>query len=130
VAALAEELIGMRLLEVASADLGAGDVGGDGQDGRQAPVGVVQPVDQVQVTRAAAARADRQVAGELGLRPGRERPALFVADVYPLEGAAAEGVGHRVEAVADDAVDLPDAGKGQGVHQMFCNGACHNESPG
>jgi len=32
--------------------------------------GVVQPVDRVQVAGSATARADRQLAGELGLRPG------------------------------------------------------------
>jgi hypothetical protein len=33
VAALEEEVVGVGLLEVAGADLGAGDMGGDGKDG-------------------------------------------------------------------------------------------------
>ena len=113
VAALAEQLVGVRLLEVARADLGAGNVGGDRQHRGHAAVGVEQAVDQVQVAGAAAARADRQLAGELGLRPGREGRGLFVAHVHPVDlVAAADGVGHRVEAVADDAIDLLDAGLG------------------
>ena len=130
VAAFTEKLVGMGLLEVAGADFGAGDVGGDGQNGGGAAVGVVQAVDQVQVAGAAAAGADCQLTGELRLRPGRERRSLFVADVQPLDRAvAAEGVGHRVEAVADDAVNAPDTGLGQCVHQVICHCACHVVSP-
>ena len=130
VAALAEKLVGVGLLEVAGADLGAGDVGGDGQHRGHAAVGVEQPVDEVQVAGAAAAGADRQLAGELGLRPGREGRGLFVADVHPLDLAAtADGVGHRVEAVADDPVNALDAGFGKGVNQVFCHGPGHDLSP-
>jgi hypothetical protein len=45
IAALAEELVGVGLLEVARADLRAGDVGRDRQDRGRAAVGVEQPVD-------------------------------------------------------------------------------------
>src|SRR4029077_6850110 len=91
VAALAEQLFGMRLLEVTGADLGAGDVSGDRPHRGHAPVGVVQPVDQVQVAGAATARTDRQLTGELGLRAGREGRRLLVADVYPAELVTAAG---------------------------------------
>ena len=50
-------------------------------------VGVVQPVDQVQVAGAAGARAGREVAGELRLRAGREGGGLLVADVDPVDAA-------------------------------------------
>src|SRR5262249_15096658 len=48
----------------------------------------------------------------------------------PLDPAVAtQRVGYGVEAVADDAVDLPDAREGQGVYQVFCHGPCHDSSP-
>jgi hypothetical protein len=65
-------------------------------------VGVKQSVDEVQVAWAATAGADRQLACELGLRPGREGRRLFVADMNPLDlPVSADGIGNRVEAVAD-----------------------------
>jgi hypothetical protein len=73
------------------------------------PVGIVQPVDKMQVAGTATAGTDRKLAGELGLRPGRESRGLFVADMHPAElVTGAGGVGHWVEAVADD--PLPDSG--------------------
>jgi hypothetical protein len=75
----------------------------------------------MQVPGAAASRADGYLAGELGLRPGRECPGFFMADVHPLDlAAAADGVCYRVEAVADDAVNSLDSCLRKGLHQFFC----------
>ena len=46
----------------------------------------------------------------------------------PQADGPGEGVGHRVKPVAD-AVDLAHACAGQSVHQVFCDGACHNKCP-
>jgi hypothetical protein len=71
-------------------------------------VGVVQPVDQVQVARSGASRAYRQLAGYLRLGGGSERSALLVAHVHPIDAfGAAHSVDYRVEAVPDDAVYAP-----------------------
>jgi hypothetical protein len=130
VAALAEQLIGVSLLEVAGADLGTGDVGGDGQYRGHAPMGIEQPVDEVQVAGAATAHAGRQLARELCLRTGRESRSLFVADMHPADlSAAADGVGHRVEAVAYDPVHALDARFGKAMNQTFCDGLGHDLSP-
>ena len=75
----------MGLLEVVDADLRAGDVGGDGQHRHAAAMGSRTAVDQVQVAGAATARADRQLAGEMGLRAGREGGAFLMAHVHPLD---------------------------------------------
>ena len=70
-AALREQALGVGLLEVAGADLGRGDVRGDGEHRRAAAVGVVEPLDEVGVAGAAGSRAHREPAGDLRL--GRRR---------------------------------------------------------
>src|SRR5258707_533342 len=71
--ALAEELIGMGLLEVAGADLGARNVGGDGKHRNLVAVRIEEPVDEVQVAGAAAAGADGKLSGQFGVGGGVER---------------------------------------------------------
>jgi hypothetical protein len=90
----------MGFLEVAGADLGAGDLGGQRQHRRHAAMRVVQAVDQVQVAGPAAARAGPQPPGQLCLRPSRERAGLLMPHMDPVDAVvAADGVHHRVEAV-------------------------------
>ena len=48
----------MGLLKVVGADLGAGDVGGDGEYGDAAAMAVEEAVDEVEVAGAAACGAD------------------------------------------------------------------------
>ena len=55
------------------------------------------------------AGADREAAGELGLTGGGQRRALLVADADPFDVAASNRVGERIERIADQAEDLPDA---------------------
>ena len=72
VRAAGEDRLGVGLLEVAAADLGAGDVGGDGEDRRRVALAVVQPVDQVQAARARTTRAPRS-GGRRSVRRRRRR---------------------------------------------------------
>jgi hypothetical protein len=93
-------------------------------------VRIEQAVDQVQVAGTAAARTDRQLAGELGLRPGGECSGFFVADAHPIDfAAAAYRVGHRIEAIADDPVDALHARLRKRIHQMLRNGPRHDLPP-
>ena len=56
---------------------------------------------------------DCQSARELSLRAGREGCGFFVTYVHPANRAAApQRVLHRIEAVADDALNALDAGLG------------------
>ena len=74
-AALAEQLLRVGLLEVAGADLRPRDVRGERQHRNPAALGVEQAVDQVQVARAAARRADRELhRWWRPRRPRRRRP--------------------------------------------------------
>ena len=85
--ALLENAVRVGFLEVRRADLHARDVRGNGQDGRTRAVRVVQAVDEVQVARAARARAHGKLARELGLGRCCERRRLLVAHVDPVDAA-------------------------------------------
>jgi hypothetical protein len=111
-AALPEELLRVRLLEVPAADLRARDLGGDHQDGDAAPAGVEQPVDQVGVAGPAAGGAHGELPGQGRLGRRREGGGLLVPYVQPLDAAvAAQRVGKAVQRVARQPVDAADAAR-------------------
>jgi hypothetical protein len=111
VAGLREQGFRFGLLEVAGANLAAGDMRGQDQDRRPRPVGVHDTLNQMGVAGAATSAADRERSGQLGLGGGREGGPLLVMDVYPVDAArrrpatAADGVAERVQAVSDKPVD-------------------------
>ena len=72
-AALAEQFLRMRLLEVLGADLGARDVRRDRQHRYAAALRVEEAVDQMQVAGPAAARANRQLPGQRSIGGRGER---------------------------------------------------------
>ena len=129
--ALGEQRRRVGLLEVGGADLGRRDVRGDRQHRRAGAVRVVEAVDEVGVARPAAARADRELPGQLGLGRGGERGGLLVVDVDPVDPAlvgaarAPDGVDDRVEAVADQAVDPSDPGLDEHLDQLVGHRGCH-----
>ncbi len=109
-AALAEQLLRMRLLEVLGADLRARDVRGDRQHRHAAALRVEQAVDQVQVARSAAACAHRQLSGQRGVGRGCERGGLLVTDVLPSDFTGTpDRVGEAVEAVPGQPVHAANA---------------------
>ena len=130
-AALAEDLFGVRFLKVVAADLAAGDVRGDGQHGDAAAMAIVEPVDQVQVAGAAASRAHGEVPREMRFGAGGKRGGLFVPHRDPFNaaqrrfGAGANGVGDAVERIAGHAVDALHAGRRQAVDKYFRNSLGH-----
>ncbi len=100
-AALGEQGLRMRLLEVLGADLRARDVRRDRQHGDAAAIGVEQAVDQMQVARPAAPGAHGELTGEPGVRGRGERGGLLVAHVFPGDVIRSpDGIGESVEAVA------------------------------
>ncbi len=113
VAALAEQLLRMRFLEVAEPDLRGRDVRRDREHRHMVALAVEQAVDQVQVAGAAAARADRELARHRGFGAGREGGGFLVARMRPADLAEpAQAVGQPVQAVARDAPDSLDAAVG------------------
>ena len=80
----------------------------------------------MQVTGAAAAGADREASGDMGVGARGEGCDLFVADVHPLDSAApANGVGKAVEAVAHDAVDALHTRRGENFNHLVGDGLSH-----
>ena len=109
----------MRFLEIAAADLGRRDVRGDREHRDARAVAVEQAIDEVQIARPAAARADGELAGQMRLGAGRERRDLLVPDMDPLDLALpAQRVGQAVEAIADDAIDPLDARRRRGSRRI------------
>src|SRR3954453_9398868 len=99
--ALAKKFLRVRLLEVASADLVARDVCGDREHGDAAAVCVEEPVDEMEIARPAARRADRELAGYRGLSRGSERGGLLMPEVRPVAPSIPmKGLGEAVERVA------------------------------
>ena len=79
------------------------------------PVRVIEPIEKVYVPGPRGSGAHRYPAGELRLRPGRERTNLLVANVNPTQLAVApDRIADRIEAIPDHAVDplhtSPDSG--------------------
>src|SRR4029453_19685686 len=91
VAALLERQRWLGFLEVAGADLGARDLGGQRQHRGHAPMRVIQAIDEMQVARATAARAGHQPTGQLRLGPRCERAGLLVAHMDPLDALVVAG---------------------------------------
>ncbi len=128
VAALLEQLLGMGLLEVVQADLGGGDLCGNGQHRHVVAMAIEQAIDQVQVAGAAAAGAYGQFAGGGGFGTGGKRGHFFVAHMHPLDAVhGAQGVGQAVEAVAGQAPDALDARLFKGGRQLLGQGDFRHE---
>ena len=71
--------------------------------------GFVKPGDQMGAAWPRGAGADRETAGELGLTRRRQSRAFFMANANPFDGRAAQGIGQRIERVADQSENLLDA---------------------
>ncbi|CDP83973.1 hypothetical protein BN975_01241 [Mycolicibacterium farcinogenes] len=127
--ALAEQILRVGFLEVFGADLGTRNVGSDGQHGHAAALRIEQPVDQVQIARAATARAHGQLTGQRGVGGRGEGGGLLVPNVLPGElAAAADRVGESVEAVTGKSVDPSHPAQRQRRDDLVCNGR-HDASP-
>ena len=113
-AAFPEQVLRMRLLKIAAADLGRRNLRGDGEHRRAAAMRIEQAVDEMQIAGAARPRADGKLAGDLRFARRGEGRDLLMPDVDPVDRLSlAQRVGEAVEAVADHAEDALDAGLGQ-----------------
>src|ERR1700692_1504732 len=64
VAALREKMFRVGLLKISAPDFIAGNLRGNSKHGDTAAVTIVEPVDQMQIARAATARANSQFSGK------------------------------------------------------------------
>src|SRR5215813_10896199 len=99
-------MLRMRFLKVAAPDFSAGYLRGDRQDGDTAAVAIVESVDQVQIARTAASRADRQCSRKVRFRSCGKGGRLFVPQMNPLKAVGgANRVRNAVKRVAGQAID-------------------------
>jgi hypothetical protein len=99
----------VRLLEIAAADFGRRDLRGDREHRNPRAVTIEEAVDEVQVARPAASRADGELARQMRLGAGREGGDFLVSDVDPLDlSLASYGISQPIEAIAHDTVDALD----------------------
>jgi hypothetical protein len=125
-AALTEQLLRMRLLEIAAADLVTWDVGGDREHRHPATVRVKQTVDQMEVPRATAGGADREFPGHRRLTRRGERRRLFVTNVLPDDIAvAAQCIGEAIDRISRQPIDPADPGCLEGRHDEISNRGWH-----
>ena len=129
VAAFAEQVLRMGLLEIARPDLGRREVGRDRQHRHARAMAIEQAVDEMQVAGAAASGAHRKAAAEMRLGARREGSDLLVAHVEPFDlSLAADRVGQPVQAIADNAVDPLHTCCDQGLRELICDGL-HESAP-
>jgi len=87
--AFLEQCFRVRLLEIAAADFGGGDLRGDREHGDPRAVAIEQAVDEVQVARPAAPGTNGEGARQMRVGAGGESGDLLVPEVYPPELALA-----------------------------------------
>ena len=93
-------------------------MGRDRQNGHARPVTVKKPVDEVQIARPAASRADRERLAEMRVSARCEGRNFLVTDVHLFDlSLLANGVGQPVQAVSDDTVDALHTGCREGCRQ-------------
>ena len=107
---VAEHRVVVDLLEEVGTQLRERHLTADGQHRRVGLLGVIETVEQVQRARPHRAHAHAQSRAELCLGAGGKRAGLLVAHADPLQAVLLpDGVGDRVQRVADDAPHRPHA---------------------
>jgi hypothetical protein len=81
---------------------------------------IVEPVDQMQIARAATSRANGKFPGKMRLRSRGKRRRFFVSHMDPLNLlVCANRVRDAIERIARNAVNLPDSCFGKNIHQQI-----------
>jgi len=122
---IAKQQIGLgRLDEVGAAHL-ARHFARKRQHRRMVAARFIQSGDEMRAAGPGRAAADREPAGELGLAGGGKRGALLVADADPFDVTVANGIGERVERVADQPENVLDPDLFKHAHQYVRYGLSH-----
>ncbi len=89
---------------------------------------VVQTVDEVQVARATAPRANRELSREMSLGSRGECGTFLVSHMDPLDRFhSTKRVCEAVEGVPHDAIDAFDTGPGQYFSHVICCSRAHRK---
>jgi hypothetical protein len=109
-------MLRMCLLEVATPDLAAGNVGRDREDRDSAPMRIVESIDQMEIPGPAASRTHRQTSRQVRLSSGSKCRRLFVSHGNPPDiGSLTNAIGDAIEGVAGHSIDSLDPSKDQRV---------------
>src|SRR5262245_3128861 len=109
----------MSFLKIAAPDFMAWNLSGDGEDGNTATVTIVEPVDQMEITRAATSGTDCQLSREMRFRASGKRRGLFMSHVNPAKLLSPSNrVGNTVERIAGNTVNLPNSRFSENIHQQ------------
>jgi hypothetical protein len=109
-AALAKQLLWVRLLEISTANFRAWDLRGNCKYGNVRAVSFKQSIDKVQIAWTATTCADSERTSQMRLSTGSKSCGFFVPGVNPLDIATpAQCVSYSVEAITHHAIDSADA---------------------
>jgi hypothetical protein len=118
----------MRFLEIARADLGRVNLGGNDEYRHSRSVAIKVAIDEVQITRSAAA-ADHEITREMRLRTRCKGCNLLVPDRNPFDSfLTTKRVRQTIEAIADDAIDALDACRREHFGKLICDCSYHDTS--
>ena len=107
-------------MKIAAADFLTGDLGGDCQDRRAAAMAIIKPVNEVHVPGPATSGTHRQLAGHMGLRPGREGGRFLVTHADSLNVLAlADFLQQAIKRIAHHPVNPFHAGGDQRFDNHF-----------
>src|SRR6202050_1722312 len=87
--------------------------------------GLIEAGDEMRTAGPGRAAAHADPSGQLGLASGGKRSAFLMANADPFNVAAADGVGERIERVADQSENVPDTDLLQSFHQYVGHSVCH-----
>ncbi len=121
-AALREDLLGMRLLEVLRTDFAAWDLRGDGKHGNPRALAVVEAVDEMQVAGSAAAEHYRELIGKVRVGSRGKGGRLFMPHVNPSHlRMLSQRIGDGVSGVARQPINALDSSLRQCFYQYLCD---------
>jgi len=84
-AALTKQLLGVGFLEIAGPDFFGGNMGGDCKDRNTRTLGVIEPVNEVQVARSSGTCRDREFTGHRGFGRGCKSSGFLMSNVHPID---------------------------------------------
>src|ERR1700757_4278450 len=120
VAALREDVLGIGLLKISTANFSARNLCGDGEDWNAAALTVVEAVNQMHVAGATTSGTYCQLASEMGLGVGCERRCLLVSYPNPANVLSnANRICNSVERIAGDSIDPFHASINKNVNQQL-----------
>ena len=98
---------------------------GQGEDLGAVAVGVVKPLHQVGVARAAGSRTHGELAGGQRVCLSSKSSSFLVADVDPFDGGTAHRIHDWVQGVTNQTINALDALRLESFYDLFCVILCH-----